>query len=574
MMKKIIRQRLVLVLSGSLLWGLPTSAQTSPPETSSERVSIEDAAKDFTARKGEDIILPALKQLDVVGDATLPAATPADGTLVRRELPTVLQGPIFADFVQGLIGQPVSRESLFRLQQAVQLSMSAGGWPYSLVYLPEQDITDGSVRLVVRESRIGEVRVEGNRYFSTEGYLEALGLHPGEPVDRRRFAPSIAALELNGYRKPIIKVLRGEQSGTTDVVIVTQERKPWRLTVGYNNTGTRSTEEDRITGGFTWGALLGTDHTASLNWSSDPAARHSRSLSANYSIPIRTGVNLSMLASISRLNARVAAPLKQEGTSWQVGLNLDYALAKIGESYQHEVQAGLDFKSSDNNLDYILPPIVFPISGNLTEIVQARVSYTGTLQDKWGYTRGSVDLVGAPGGLSAANHTSDFSQTRVGAKADYVYVKGSLFRSNDLRGAMKDWVWTQRIAWQLSSVNLLGSEQFSAGGSGSVRGYTEGEILGDNGFLFSQELMFPAFSPLHKNDSLRSFAFHDFAITENTDKLPGEGSFAVHSVGAGLRYQFKTHVSANLAYGWQLRDSGNSASTDSGRAHFSLQMSY
>lgn len=121
----------------------------------------------------------------------------------------------------------------------------------------------------------------------------------------------------------------------------------------------------------------------------------------------------------------------------------------------------------------------------------------------------------------------------------------------------------------------------AGGGSGSVRGYEEGEVYGDNGLLLSHELALPALPLLgalgwkSAGDSLQVFGFQDFVILSSAERLAGERRYTdLHSVGVGFRYNVRQNLPANFAYGWQLRDSRMSRSGDNSRAHLSVQASF
>lgn len=272
--------------------------------------------------------------------------------------------------------------------------------------------------------------------------------------------------------------------------------------------------------------------------------------------------------------------MNQDGTSWQTGLNYNIPLENVGKDYSHNIQLGFDYKSSDNNLEIAIPPFIIPISDNLTHVVQFRAKYSSHLKDNRGATSFGLQFTYSPGNLASENTDEAFNASRAFAEADYFYGNLTLGRNTILGGAFEGWNWTMRGEWQVASANLLGSEQFGAGGSGTVRGYEEGEAYGDNGLLFSQELLLPVMKRakdlIHSKypDSLRFFVFQDYARVWNVDKLLGEEPVNLASVGAGLNYQFSTYANLRFAYGWQLRDSGTSDTGDNSRAHISFQISY
>ncbi len=134
---------------------------------------------------------------------------------------------------------------------------------------------------------------------------------------------------------------------------------------------------------------------------------------------------------------------------------------------------------------------------------------------------------------------------------------------------------------QVASGNLLGTEQFAGGGSGSVRGYEEGEAYGDHGALVSHELALPATSLARLlrverlRDSLQVFAFQDAAALRSARRLPLERrTTTLHSLGAGLRWQLGRYLSVEAVHGWQLRATGVSRSGDNARTHVSAQAAF
>ncbi len=136
--------------------------------------------------------------------------------------------------------------------------------------------------------------------------------------------------------------------------------------------------------------------------------------------------------------------------------------------------------------------------------------------------------------------------------------------------------WSLRGDLQLSSFNLIGSEQFGGGGAYSVRGYEQGEVFKDNGGLLSQELRFPMWS-FRGEHRIQPYFFQDYAYLWSSDELPNEDGVELHSAGLGFDYSYGRNVSVRAAYGWQFIDSGSSESGESGdnaRLHLSANLSF
>tara|TARA_R110000868_G_scaffold4171_11_gene25912 strand:- start:192 stop:2039 length:1848 start_codon:yes stop_codon:yes gene_type:complete len=478
------------------------------------------------------------------------------------------------------IGLPVSRQSLDRMMMAIRLQLSSEGKPFSLVYTPPQDITDGVVRIVIKPSLAGHIRVEGAHYFSDDSYLSRLRQQPGTEINTQALNEDIERINRNPFRATALQVEKGSEPATTDIVIKAKEKYPLRLFTGYSNNGSATTTMDRLNAGANWGNAFGLGHQASLQWTTDFDIHHSRSVSGNYQIDLPWRHYLTLFGAYSRINAITDPLFNQEGKSWQLGLNYEIPLQKIGTDYTQSLILGLDSKASDNTLELSLPPIIIPISDNLTRIVQFRSRYQGNWKQLLSTSRLGLQLTASPGGLGSDNNDATFQQTRADATADYVYANLDLSRDTTLTGLFEGWNWMIRVAAQKSWANLLSSEQYSTGGANSVRGYEESEVVGDNARLFSQELILPPFAPAQAlfnsraPESLRFYLFQDAARAWSTDPLVGEKHFVLHSMGTGLRYQLFPNLNAQISYGWQLRDSGSNDSGDHGRLHVSLQASY
>ncbi len=112
-----------------------------------------------------------------------------------------------------------------------------------------------------------------------------------------------------------------------------------------------------------------------------------------------------------------------------------------------------------------------------------------------------------------------------------------------------------KVQGQISNQPLISSEQISGGGLGTVRGYLEAEVVGDNGVFGSFELRSP--SLLHwwsdKLGELRFYGFAEGGVLTTYDPLPAQASsFELASVGAGGRLRLLDHIGSSLDLGFPL----------------------
>jgi hemolysin activation/secretion protein len=132
------------------------------------------------------------------------------------------------------------------------------------------------------------------------------------------------------------------------------------------------------------------------------------------------------------------------------------------------------------------------------------------------------------------NGDAAFEAKRSGASANYSALRSTL----QLYRAMERWQWGARLEWQAASGPLLPSEQFSAGGADSVRGFLEGERAGDQAVRLSFELTSPGVKlPLGKGGwRMTGLAFVDEAWLNTHQAGVGQaGDTALAGAGVGLR---------------------------------------
>jgi hemolysin activation/secretion protein len=128
---------------------------------------------------------------------------------------------------------------------------------------------------------------------------------------------------------------------------------------------------------------------------------------------------------------------------------------------------------------------------------------------------------------------------------------------------------------QLSSVNLLPSEQLGIGGYYSVRGFDEHEFNEDNGVVLSSEMTLPPFgiikymSKKKIKDSIQLLGFIDYAVGWPHRRVKGEArSRYLLGAGPGLRYVIENFLSVRLDWGYRLHKKRGS------KLHFGVMINY
>ena len=511
--------------------------------------------------------LEALVFLDDPGQAVREAPALPARTIDAAHVP-LLATPQARSVIAPFLGQELDPALLERLRTALQRYFESIRQPFVYVTIPGQVATSGTLQVVVLVSRLGHLRLEGNKWFDDGQYLGALRLRPGDPIDKQALAEDIAWINRNPYRQATPIASAGEQVGTTDIIVHASDRRPLAFTAALDNTGTPATGRQRFTAGVDWGNAFGRGDNLNYNYvtSVDRNSVQIHSLGYTANLPWRGQLTLSGTAS-STNSTDPASPIGSKGSGRTAGARYRHPLQGT-EGFDQALIAAFDYKRTNNNT---LFGGVNVFAAN-SEIDQFTLGYSAVMSDA--RTRTSLDLSGlaSPGGITSANNDAAFGTQRLGATAKYAMLRGTADRVAQLSGG---WSWDLRASAQASNRNLLSSEQFVLGGSHSIRGFQEFAAVRDNGYLVNVELRAPGFATpagtYFGNDQLAPFLFTDFGGGRNRDELGGPNSTVrLWSAGGGLRYQAGTSVSAQLSLGLVL-DRAGLVSNSRGAVHFSLQ---
>jgi len=471
------------------------------------------------------------------------------------------------------IGKPLDLALLDDMRAALAQALLDGGERFARVVVPAQEVPGGAVQLLVLRGRAGTIEVAGAKYFSEASYRRELHIEPGDSIDHAALDADIDWLNRNPFRHVQLVTRPGATAGEVDLTLQTAEQRPLRVYGGINNSGTSSTGYGRAFVGLNWGNAfglghqLGYQHTHSIeDWDLF------RSDSVNYTVPLPWRHLLTASASVGHVRSRVPEPLDQRGKS--SAFSLRYLTPLVGKgSFRHELTLGLDYKRSDNNLLFAQVPVF----GAATDIMQASVGYSASLEDAGGVTAMDVTLVLSPGDISDRNTDTAFQAQRAGARARYTYLNAGLNRHTRLPG---DFTWVLDLRGQVASTNLLGSEQLAIGGAGSVRGFDEGQVYVDEGLVVRNELRHPPMAVLRRlggklADQMQLLWFVDYGLGFVHSPLPGERSrYSLASVGFGVRYQLANYLDFRLDHGVQIGDPGSDPRGRHYGTHVGLTLSW
>jgi hemolysin activation/secretion protein len=500
-------------------------------------------------------------------ETLLDASAVAGVTGVDTSRAPTLDFAAFRQAAAEALGYPVNRDTIELMRTGISGYLQRTQGRLALVRIPPQDVTSGVVQVIVLPGRLGRVSVEGARWSKPEAYAQAISARPGEVLDVGRVRREVEALNGLGFRTVTPMLVPGEKIGETDIRLTVEEQFPWRFVTGYNDTGSRTTDRDRVFASVAWGNAFGRGDLLNYQFTGDPQLERLRSHLLGYTTMLPGARSFSANVAYAQIEANLPAPIEQSGESASAALRYEWPLASSPEREQRLI-ASLDYKRTDNNILFA----AIPVTQNVTEIVQGTLGYSLVQRDRRGYTSLLAGVTVSPGGLAGRNDDGAFAGSRAFAASDYAYLRLDVSRLQRLSAGFAV---HSSLQAQATTANLLGSEQLAFGGAGSVRGYEEGEVFADEGLVWRNELQLPAWSrPGGAPVDVQLVGFWDFGWARVHEPLPNERrSFTLSSAGLGVRLAMGPRLAVRFDYGWQLRESGLGGGLDH-RGHVNASLTW
>lgn len=433
--------------------------------------------------------------------------------------------------------------------------------------MPPQTIQDGVVRINLVEGLVGEVSVDNNKWTSENYIKKRISAKKGDIFQIVELEQDI--LKFNKYNNGIklkANLVKGEQIGTTDIKLQADETFPFHITALMDNAGRKTIGELR--GGLMAQADSLFKQRDRLTIGSY-ASRHSVTPFADYNIPVN----------------------KYDG---RVGFLFSSSYAQIGEG-PYKI---FDIESRSYNYSlYYTHPLIRKPNFELNGYVGANYKQASTAFG--GYTINTDKIASIEAALNARLDTKKgiwyLNQGVYQAfplfDKDLKYFKytGSLIRLHDFGHGI---VGQLRGMYQFSPQDVIPYiDQFQAGGLATIRGYSEGLLIGRSGYIISTELMFPIAPQqitIKKKSEKRQIPFigryvKGIAFVDHAGVYPfkGEGPGArsysqadyMLSMGLGLRISLPGDATARLYWGCPLMHNPNEVYYRNPRFSFEISLS-
>ena len=453
---------------------------------------------------------------------------------------TLLTQAKLAKAVVGYLNRPVTLAELRQAAGKVAELYRNEGWVVRAI-LPPQDIQNGNVTIQVVEAVLGNAIIEGapSKRFKAERAQSAVTAAQSKEKPLNTNALDRALLILDDFPGIVASgsLKNGASAGETDVVVKLAD-EPWlNGDTQIDNTGSRSTGSNRLSGNF---YLNSPSHIGDQVIANAMLTDGSDFLRLAYSAPVaydgwRVG------ASASAMNYKLITSefdgKNGKGNSRTLGGDASYPFIR---SRNQNLYLGLNFdqKAFDNQFNgsttshYDITSVGLGLNGNLFDELLGGGVNTASLA----VTQGNVAL-GTLDSNESANTGGDFRKIRYSAsRQQFITDKTTLYAA---------------FSGQQSGDLLDSSEKFYLGGVNGVRAYPVSEGGGASGNLINLEWR----TRLPRGFLLTGF--YDYGDMRNNDSSK---SYSLKGAGLSLSWQAEFGLLVRATWARRIGDNPNSTS--------------
>ncbi|MBP3820901.1 ShlB/FhaC/HecB family hemolysin secretion/activation protein [bacterium] len=485
------------------------------------------------------------------------------------------------DEINSVIGQYVGKNVFMSdIQNAINdlnKLYAEKGYVTARAYLPEQTVANGNIKIELIESKIGNITVENNRYTTDNYILKRMPEKSGQLFDIVDLEKDV--LDFNRYHDGVnlsANLKAGQQPGTTDIELTAAETFPLHIIGMMDNAGKRSTGSLRGGPAIVIDSLFHQRDQMSLG---TYFSKGTISPFFDYSIPInkkdgRIGFSFSSsFAHRIKDGTPLLNSLGLKSNTYIYSLYYDQPIVRKSD-FEFKTFAALNYKRARtwSKLDKAIESMGMSSPFKDTDQVTSLDAGFNIRKD-------------TKYGIWYLNQMATMAFPIFDSESSYFKYSGGLLRLHDFSHGF---IGQLRSNYQIipNSKHIPYLDLFQTGGLATVRGYSEGVLIGKNGYYISGELMFPL---LPRTITTKDGKTHNFignylkgavfADTAGVFPWVGEdvyhghsGSYFLASVGMGLRVQLPGDLSARLYWGFPLINNQYERHRHMGRFHFELTL--
>ncbi|WP_250565886.1 ShlB/FhaC/HecB family hemolysin secretion/activation protein [Adonisia turfae] len=454
---------------------------------------------------------------------------------------TILDAEIQA-LVEPLEGQEVTFADLLTLRTAITQLYIDNGYISSGAFIPSnQVLEDGIVQIQIVEGAIEQVQINGLGRLR-EGYIRSrVSRATKAPLNVQRLEEALQLLQVDPLLQRVdAELTAGSGPGLNILILDLAEADPFFANLSTDNYRSPSIGSLQGNANVSYGNVLGFGDSLSASYSLTDGLD---SYNVGYTVPIN-GLDGSLELRYQNSESEIVedqlrdAGIRSESKTFS--FNYRQPLTR-SVSNEFALSLGFDFRESRS---FILDDIPFSFSIGPEDGV-SKVRAIRFAQD-W-VNRDINSVLAVRSQFNIGLDTFDATNNNTGTDGQFFSWLGQFQWVEQFSAGQ---LLVTRVNAQLTPDSLLPLERFSVGGIGTVRGYTQNQLVTDNAITASTEFRFPI------GPNLQLTPFIDAGGGWN-NKTPDPDPGFLIGTGLGLRWQPSNIVNVRLDYGIPVISSGD-----------------
>lgn len=437
-------------------------------------------------------------------------------------------------------GTQLNLQQLWQVTQRITAYYQQHGYEYSRAYLPQQNLSQGIVKINVLEAYYDKSQIDNQS--RTQDWLIQQTLEPlkqGERINSNKMQHQLKLLNrLNGVTTRNI-LTPGADVGSSQLNVEVQNTALLSGYMGADNFGNEYSSRVRGTAGISANNLAGLGDELSLDLMT--AGERMNYERVGYAFTF-TGAGTRAGVSYSYLDYELGKDLKSIGAEGSAAQSSIFISQPVLLSNHAEVLLSLQYDHKQLEDDIRLNEYY-----KHRNIDALTLRIDGSQFDTW--LGGGLTQYGAStsfGHVKFKNHDAEALDKQSAKTAGDYYTAGlNLSRLQNL--GQKGTQGYLGIYGQYSPYNLDSAEQYLGGGPFNVRGYESSQFSGSTGYLATAELRQRLFADA-KNQITGKIFVDTAEVTLNAQQwsgVTGENQVQLSSAGLGLNWINTWNIQAN-----------------------------
>lgn len=356
------------------------------------------------------------------------------------------------------------------------------GFITTKLYIQEQDLTTGILTFDLVPGTIKSISFDHETYGT---WRNAFPILPGDILNIQDIEQGLEQMRRLSSQDVDIDIQPAEEMGQSNLVIKITRKRPWKLILSLDDSGSTSTGKNQMSGSYQLENIFGLNDIFYLSHNKDAAGQNekkgTRANSIYYSVPMgKQTISLSLSDnSYHQTVATAGVPFKYSGKTKNFSLTVTHLLMRDQTKKTHlELTVmGKQRRSYVNNTEII----VQRQDTSAIKLGMTHKQYIGhaVLDVALRFQKGTPWLGARPG---PTDHMPNSATTRYNLWLFDINVNAPI-SVGKLKGR-----YNLNIRGQKTNNLVYGSEFFSIGGRYTVRGFDgEQTLAAENGFTIRNE---------------------------------------------------------------------------------------